>query len=284
MKGRGETRVKKLIGLLVGCLSMGCSALGFTSHTPAPTPTPAAAADGQRLEVPEIPFALAQPDDFVVRVVAGDVTCSGTLVDEQVVLTAHHCVSERKHGEVMNRNVGADEVRVELGGDYLPWGEVDVKAIVAPGCGYRSGPGDLALLVLDRKLIGVSTATPRLDAPPGDGEIIDPVGFGRCALTRDGIRRRARVGGKVSRVRTLRFNLEASICPGDSGGPALSQESGEVVGVISASVMDGDADTLGMSEFTRLDAFRPLFANAKAIAGGASPAELPPVDVCPSKR
>jgi hypothetical protein len=51
-----------------------------------------------------------------------------------------------------------------------------------------------------------------------------------------------------------------------------------VIGVVSASVMDGSEQTLGLTEFTRLDHWRRLFANARLIAEGTSPAELPPVD------
>jgi hypothetical protein len=77
-----------------------------------------------------------------------------------------------------------------------------------------------------------------------------------------------------------RFRLDAAICPGDSGGPVLSRKTGEVVGVISASVMDGSEQTTGRSEFTRLDKWRPIFSAAKMIAEGASRAEVPPLS-CP---
>ena len=106
------------------------------------------------------------------------------------------------------------------------------------------------------------------------------MGFGRCALSSDGIRRKERVGGAVDRVMDSRFRLNAAICPGDSGGPALSTGTGEVIGIISASVMDGKEQTLGRSEFSRLDRWRPVFAAAKLIADGTPPAEVPPVDGC----
>jgi hypothetical protein len=122
--------------------------------------------------------------------------------------------------------------------------------------------------------------TPRLDAPPRVGEEIRPVGFGRCSS--DGIRRRQRSGGAIELVESDRFKLNAAICPGDSGGPALSVDKGDIVGVISASVMDADERTLGRSEFTRLDHWRSVFAAAKLIADGAEAAEVPPVD-CPKQ-
>jgi hypothetical protein len=243
-------------------------------------PTPAAAADdANRASAPVAPLALAHQHDFVVRVVAGAVTCSGTLIEEDRVLTAHHCVAARdEHGDIAPRDVAASGVRVELGGDYLPWGEVGVKAVVAPPCGHAAGEGDIAILILERRLIGVSTLAPRLDRAPLRGEPIEPLGFGRCALSSDGVRRHERAGGAIDAMGAGRFRLEASICPGDSGGPAVSRETDELVGVISTSVMDGNDSTRGLSEFIRLDRWRPVFAMAQLIAEGAEARELPPLD------
>jgi hypothetical protein len=46
--------------------------------------------------------------------------------------------------------------------------------------------------------------------------------------------------------------------------------------------MDGNENTLGESEFTRVDSWLPVFSNAKYIAEGLNPAELPPID-CPAQ-
>ncbi|MEZ4222624.1 MAG: S1 family peptidase [Polyangiaceae bacterium] len=264
-------------------LSSACSGLKpFRVHAKSDPPTSPASLSQEHLRMaPMIPFALAREDDYVVRVVAGKVTCSGTLIAEDQVLTAHHCVSERdNYGEFMNRDVEPRSIQVELGGDDLPWGEVGVKAIVAPPCGHAAGVGDIAVLVLERKLIGVTTAEPRLTDPPTAGERIEPVGFGRCAMSSDAIRRKQRTGGAIKDILDSRFRLTASICPGDSGGPAMSSNPGEVVGVISRAAMDGSEHTAGRAEFTRLDRWRPVFAAAKLISDGASPAEVPPV-ACP---
>jgi V8-like Glu-specific endopeptidase len=231
----------------------------------------------------ELRFGPAEDDDYVVRVVAGGVACSGTLIDEDRVLTAHHCVSQRTaFGDFVAHDREPEAIRVELGGDYFPWGEVGVRAVVAPPCGYAAGEGDIAILVLERRLVGVATLAPSLDQGPKVGEPVSPVGFGRCALNGDGIRRKNRRGGPIQTVRGGRFRLNASICPGDSGGPALNR-AGELVGVISAAVMDAREATLGLSEFTRLDRWRPLFSNAQQIADGESPAALPPPNGCPSR-
>ncbi len=243
-----------------------------------PPPRPASAEEAQR---PGPVVQLVDDDDYVVRVVAGDTTCSGTLVAGDQVLTAHHCVSARaEDGTTLAQDVSAEDVRVELGSGYLPWGEVGVRAIIAPPCGHSAGAGDIAVLVLDRELVGVATLPPVLDRAPTMGEYVEPAGFGVCPATEDGIRKHVRTGGTLDAIRADRFRLDASICPGDSGGPALTRD-GELVGVISAAVMDGSASTVGRSEFTRLDHWRPLFANAKMVSEGASPAEVPPIAGCP---
>lgn len=278
-------RAAVLAAFVAALASSGCSSMRSFRVKSDPAPAPAARpGDDGRARAPELPFALAREDDYVVRVVVSSTSCSGTLIDEDQVLTAHHCIAQRdKYGDFTDKNARPKDIHVELGGDYLPWGDVGVRAVVAPPCGHSAGDGDIAILVLERKLIGVATAKPRLDDGPGLGEQVNPVGFGRCALSSEAISRRHRPGGKIDRVLDSRFRLDAAICPGDSGGPVLSERTGEIVGVISAAVMDGSEATRGRAEFTRLDRWRAVFASAKAIAEGQSASELPPIGGCPAR-
>jgi hypothetical protein len=259
---------------LAGLAACARSPFVHSSSDPAVRPASLAAQDDlDLLSAP--PPGFASPEDAVVRVVGPQMTCSGTLIDEDLVLTAHHCVVERDaRGGFTSKLVPASAVQVELGGDYLPWGNVGLRAILAPSCGEAGGKGDIAVLVLERKLVGVATMSVT-DAPPRAGEGVYPEGFGRCALSAEGIRRREREGGTVAAVGASTFEAQASICPGDSGGPVLDARTHEVVGIVSLSAMDHDETTRARSVFTRVDQAPKLVAYARLVADGADPADMP---------
>jgi secreted trypsin-like serine protease len=72
--------------------------------------------------------------------------------------------------------------------------------------------------------------------------------------------------------------MDASICPGDSGGPVLAKGTREIIGVVSLSAMDHDERTQGPSLMARIDSYRMVFNHARMLADGSSPAELPPLE------
>jgi len=247
-----------------------------------PVPAAQQAADSRDFVAP-ITLTNDPTADAVVRIV-GAVSCTGTLIADDLVLTAHHCVSARSpSGRVLAEDVAPERLRVEIGGGDFPYAESSVRTFVAPECGYAQGEGDIAILILSRKLVGMPTWSPRIDKAPHLGEATDPIGFGRCALDSTTIHREIRTGGQVTAVTPGQFIADASICPGDSGGPVYDSHQNtkrEVIGVISASVMDMTSHTVGTSYFTRLDVWQPLFSAAREIADGADPNSLPPFRSC----
>lgn len=280
-----QPRTHGLRSLLVGglaALALAASSIGCWKPTQrAVIAVPAARKVEGRVVKVLSPIELLSQRDSIVRIVGdGGVTCSGTLISDDLVLTAHHCVSKHdKRGGVANRNMAPEDVQIELGGDYLPWGEVTVRAIVAPECGYRVGQGDIAILVLSRHLIGMPTNAVRIEAPPEVNDNLYVFGFGRCALSGDAIHRAAREAEAINKVEPDSFEAQAAICPGDSGGPVYNSRW-ELVGVVSASVMHPDGTTKDRSVFTRVDVWRQLFAAAHEISQGASASELPPFGEC----
>jgi hypothetical protein len=120
----------------------------------------------------------------------------------------------------------------------------------------------------------------RLTEPPRAGERVEPLGFGHCPLSNERKHPLRHEGGPIDELNATSLSAFTSICPGDSGGPARSSETGEVIGVISAGLMDDSDQTRDATSFTRLDVWRPLFADAQLIVDGSTAAEVPPVSGC----
>ncbi len=267
--------------LMLATLAVGCVSFPMLPKKTPPVPTVPAAAGylKDRQPIGRSTLSLGGEEDFVVRIVAPATTCSGTLIAEDLVLTAHHCISVRDgKGRMLPADLDPEQLTVELGSGHFPWAELPVKAIVSPACGHAAGLGDLAILVLPKRLRGVRHVQPALDREPQTGDEVSHIGFGRCALSEDGVYLKHRASGRVDLVTKSSFRVNVPLCPGDSGGPVMLDASRVLIGVVSAGAMDGNEATPDRVEFTRLDQFRNLFANAARVAAGTPMSELPPVD------
>jgi len=271
----GSHKARTAVWFLALLAAAGCSTTTAAVHT---RPTPAATQEEWRRYQSS---GNTPPDDAIVHVISRGVGCSGTLISNNLVLTAHHCMVERDpEGGIIDQDLTANELEVEVDGDNSPPAIIPVAAAVAPPCGWHGGNGDIAVLVLSRRVVGRSTMPVRLADPPQAGEPIEPLGYGHCALSSEGAHHVRHAGGPIEELGAFAISAPAAICPGDSGGPAQSSLTGEAVGVVSAGVMDDSDQTRDEATFTRLDVWRPLFAKAQLIAEGSSPAEIPPIAGC----
>lgn len=263
-----------------GCAAIAGPGMGWHKHVQGNGPLRASSTkeQGDEIRLLEEPTGIAaKADDAIVRIVTPNTTCTGTVIDQDgLILTAHHCLVERgAKGEFEKRLIDPASIHVEIGGDYFAWADVPVEHIVAPLVGESGGSGDVAVLVLKRKLIGLTPISARLNAAPKLGESVSAFGFGRCALKGDAIQRKNRQTSAVKNVLTETLTMDTAICPGDSGGPIISRKTREVIGVISLSAMDHDENTPGASVMARVDSYRAVVEHAKHIAEGTSPQELP---------
>lgn len=229
--------------------------------------------------------------------------CSGAVIAPNVVLTARHCVAR-----TISETISCDENGRSTSGPHIAAAEdpKDIAVFVGATPSFSRAPNalaktiiapdgdtlcdsDIALVVLDTNLEGAPPFAVRFAAQARLGEEIRAVGYGRNdAKTPMGTRFRREnvpvlaVGKGISPSKTRlgphEFEVGKSICEGDSGGPAISELTGAVIGVVSRGGPCGD--DFG-HVYTSTAGFEALFDRAFAAAGGRPlvEANTPPADI-----
>lgn len=256
---------------------------------------------------------------------AGVGQCTGTLLAPRLVLTARHCVGDTDpyaackpdgtpiQAGVVRSNFAPETMRVYTGKDRPDFHAGNVKtasvgAKILDDGGKNLCNHDIALILLKDPIDGVPIAPIRLDADVTKGELLTVVGWGVTEKTPFPDERQQRTGVKVKSVGPDKdppgvppneFEVGESICSGDSGGPALAQATGAVVGVVSrGGNADTDADPNdpaarcigGTNLYTKVAPFKDLILQGYELAeaepwieGGPDPRKAKTGEECASE-
>ncbi len=220
------------------------------------------------------------------------VLCTGTLIAPNVVLTAHHCVGSNLAPTLTCDDTGTSATGAQIGADVNPsiihvfvGAQPDLTSPTPDAVGAAIFDtesttlcnADIAVVLLDRNIPSITPLAVRLSGATRAGETVRAVGFGQndqgsptgTRFRRDGVSVLA-TGAEVSPSGTAlgsnEMELGTSTCEGDSGGPAISEESGAIVGVVSRG--GGCGDDFG-HVYTMTAGFASLLTTAMAAAGEA---------------
>ena len=248
----------------------------------------------------------------LVRNVRGD--CTGTLVAPNLVVTARHCVAPgnltmrcTERGETLSGGEpGADydpaKIAIYTGNTLARAGALDPKAVgkqIVHDGAARLCDHDVAFIVLSNDVAG-PVAKVRLTTPPAVGETVRAVGWGLSTSATAPDTRTSRGGVRITGVGANRATTSGpheltateGLCDGDSGGPALSERDGAILGVGTRGG-SARAAQLTSPEACRGDdivnVYVSLAAHAKTVqaafrAAGRPEPEAPPDDPCATAK
>jgi hypothetical protein len=171
--------------------------------------------------------------------------CTAIVIAPDVLLTARHCVADLRTTKIecpartsqVGRPLAAADLSVIIADDARGSAPVAYGRSIHTPYTDLLCDADIALVTLDRPLHIKPLVVARASRPLV-GQSIVSVGYGRIgAKGYEGIRR-FRASVPILSATATELVVGESTCSGDSGGPAIDETSGEVVGVLSRGSFD----------------------------------------------
>ncbi len=205
--------------------------------------------------------------------------CTASVIAPDVLLTARHCVADVRVDRIecparvsqVGRSFAAASMSVFLGDDARASAPAAYARSVHVPYTDALCDADIALVTLDRELPLSPLRLARRHAPTEQQSIV-AVGYGKTGNRSSVGVRRFRTDVPIVAVTSTEITVGESTCSGDSGGPAIDAQTGEIIGVLSRGSVDCASDR-SLNIYVRVTAFLDLIDR---ITGLSAPADAPP--------
>jgi secreted trypsin-like serine protease len=208
-----------------------------------------AISDGEPVATPQSSYPM------VVSIFGYNNTCTGTLIKQQIVLTAAHCVVDKGMLEI-----GIRVSSLASPGPYV----IPDKVWIHPLFDLQSLSNDIALLYLSKSArVSQLGKLPKPNMPLSNKGLI--LGWGEKSIDN--------VTGRLNRLLLTSLSYETNTisgggsnggaCKGDSGGPLFNGTTKTIIGVISSGGLCGSSTP---GEFIRIDYYlNDIYAGIKEL-------------------